>query len=642
MDLNRGVYMENIGKGQEEKLHATGGKIPIVLYFVGLLFAIVGLFLKNENALVANILFSVASIVAGYYVIILEGVSETIENSKAKGKFTPNAHILMGIAALGASLIGKFWEGTLLVLIFAGANFLESYAEGRSRREITNLLEMNPTTARLITDSGGTKEVDVSELEVGDKVRVLNGDQVPIDGVILSGSSSIDESSISGESIPMEKSEGDEVFGSTINGQGTFTMEVSKESKDTAFSKILELVKQNENNQSETSTTIQKFMPKYVKFVLLAIPILILLGPTLFSWGWSESIYIGLVLLVATSPCALAAATVSVSLSATSNLANRGVLSRGSNYLSKLADVQSIAFDKTGTLTRGEPEVTDHYFSDSLDEEMVIDIIVALEKQSNHPLAEAILNRFEARNVLNIEVENQIGQGLEGVYDGKTYRIGKPTSFKGVEEEYSSLNEEWASQGKTVVYVGEDDKVLGVIGLMDRPRESAKSIIEYFKEEGIHTTLITGDSQMTGEAVGKELGIDQIISNVLPENKSDIIKEQKEDYGITAMVGDGVNDAPALVEADVGIAMGEGTDVAVDVSDLVLMKNDLRKIKRAHEISLKMNRITWQNIIFAMAVVVFLSVVSILRLTDIAISVIVHEGSTIVVILNGLRLLRGT
>ncbi len=234
----------------------------------------------------------------------------------------------MGIAAIGASLIGNFWEGTLLVLIFSGAHFLEDYAEGRSKREITKLLEMNPTTARLIMQDGNTTIVNVSELKVGDQLQVLNGDQVPIDGVIVSGSTSIDESSINGESIPKEKSKGDGVFGSTINGTGTFTMEVTKETNDTVFSKILQLVNQNQENQTKASSIIQKFEPKYVKFVLIAIPLFILLAPMLFDLTWSQSIYRGLVLLVAASPCALAAATVSVTLSATSNLAKRGVLSK--------------------------------------------------------------------------------------------------------------------------------------------------------------------------------------------------------------------------------------------------------------------------------------------------------------------------
>ena len=642
--------MENVKKQHSHETHDhksnnnqnhdhEHGKMPIVMYFIGLALALVALVLSEEYVVLQNILFLIATISAGYHVIILEGIGETVENTKIKKRFNPNSHILMGLAAIGASLMGNFWEGTLLILIFSGAHFLEEYAEGRSKREITKLLEMNPTTARLILPDGNTKIVDVAELKVGDQLQVLNGDQVPIDGVILSGATSIDESSINGESIPKEKAQGDIVFGSTINGTGTFTMKVTKENKDTVFSKILQLVNQNQENQTRAASIIQKFEPRYVSFVLIAIPLFILSAPILFHWTWSESIYRGLVLLVAASPCALAASTVSATLSATSNLAKRGVLSKGSTFLSQLADIDAIAFDKTGTLTRGKPEVTNYYFADSVNEEQVIDIVVSLEKGSNHPLANAILGKFEAKNILNIDVTNQIGKGLTGDYNGKNYRIGKPSSFEAVPDEYIRLNNEWSSQGNTVVYVAEDEKVIGVIALMDIPSEHAKETIDYFKKLGIHTTLITGDSEMTGKAVGDQLGVDEVLANVMPEDKSNVISEQKEKYGVIAMVGDGVNDAPALVKADVGIAMGDGTDVAVDVSDLVLMQNNLSKLVQAHKISKKMNKVIWQNIYFSMAVVVFLVIVSLLGLADIAISVIIHEGSTIVVILNGLRLL---
>lgn len=634
------IEMKKIKEQQSQKSHSHDhGKMPVVLYFIGLALALTALFLNDEYSLLKNILFSIASVSAGFHVIVLEGIGETVENTKKQRRFTPNSHILMGLAALGASLMGDFWEGTLLILIFCGAHFLEDYAEGRSRREITKLLEMNPTTARLIMADGNTKIVDVSELKVGDQLQVLNGDQVPIDGVILSGTTSIDESSINGESIPKEKSKGDGVFGSTINGTGTFIMEVTKENKDTVFSKILQLVNQNQDNQTKAASIIQKFEPKYVTLVLVVIPLVMVLSPILFDLTWSESIYRGLVLLVAVSPCALAAATVSVTLSATSNLAKKGVLSKGSTYLSQFANIDAIAFDKTGTLTNGKPEVTNYYFADYVNEEKIIDIIVALEKESNHPLANAILEKFEAKNKIDIEVTNQIGIGLTGNYNQKTYRIGKPTSFEGVSDEYTLLNNEWATEGKTVVYVAENEEVIGLIALMDIPNEHARATIDYFKKLGIHTTLITGDSEMTGKAVGEQLGIDEIIANVMPEDKSRIIDEQKGKYGVTAMVGDGVNDAPALVNADVGIAMGDGTDVAVEVSDLVLMQNNLTRLTQSHKISKKMNRVIWQNIVFSMAVVVFLVIVSLLGLTDIEISVIIHEGSTLVVIFNGLRLL---
>ena len=614
-------------------------KTPVTLYFIGLALTIAALFV-SDNLVLKNILFTLATIAAGYHVSILEGVGETILHTRLKRRFTPNSHILMGLAAIGASIIGNFWEATLLILIFSGAQFLEHYAEGRSKREITKLLQMTPTTARLIVSKSNIQIVEVKDLKVGDHLQVLNGDQVPIDGVILSGITSIDESSISGESIPREKYIGDQVFGSTINGSGTFTMEVTKESKDTLFSKIIQLVDQNQNNQTKAASIIQKLEPKYVIFVLISIPLIVIGAVIFFNYTWMHSIYRGLVLLVATSPCAIAAATVSVTLSATSNLARHGVLSKGSTYLSQLADIKAIAFDKTGTLTQGKPEVTDYYFSDAINKDYIIDIIVALEKESNHPLADAILQKFEPKNILNINTTNHIGKGLEGNYNNKNYRIGKPSAFEKTSDEYINLNHKWSSNGNTVVYVAEDENVIGVIALMDTPREEAKTTISYFQKLGIHTTLITGDSEITGQSVARDLGIDEAITNVMPHDKSNIISSQKKKYGITAMVGDGVNDAPALVNADVGIAMGDGTDVAVEVSDLALIHNDISKLVHAHKTSTKMKRVIWQNIFISMGVVAFLVTATFTNLTDITTSVIFHEGSTLVVILNGLRLLR--
>jgi Cd2+/Zn2+-exporting ATPase len=641
--------MKDIEESQALKSHSHGhnhdhehdhGKLPVILYFIGLGLSLIALFLSSDYEGIKNILFSMTILIAGYHVVVLEGIGETIENTKRNRQFTPNSHVLMGLAAIGAALIGSYWEGALLILIFSGAHFLEHYAEGKSKREISQLLKMNPTTARLILPDGTTKSVDVNQLRIGDQLKVLNGDQVPIDGVILSGATTIDESSINGESIPKEKTRGDQVFGSTMNGTGTFTMEVTKENKDTVFAKILQLVNQNQNNQTKAASIIQKFEPKYVKFVLVAIALFILLTPFFFNWTYAESVYRGLVLLVAASPCALAAATVSVTLSATSNLAKKGVLSKGSTYLSQLADIDTIAFDKTGTLTYGKPEVTDYYFSETVNEDKLLDIVVALESESNHPLADAILRKFKAKNNLSIEVTNQIGKGLTGEYKGKNYRIGKPTSFEQVSKEFIQLNNKWSSEGKTVIYIAEEEVVLGLIALMDVPHDQAKATIDYFKKNGIHTTLITGDSEMTGKAVAKQLGIDEVVANVMPEDKAKIINKQKEKYGISAMVGDGVNDAPALVNADVGIAMGDGTDVAVEVSDLVLMQNNLLKLVETHKTSSKMQRVIWQNIIFSVAVASFLVIASALGLADIAISVIIHEGSTFVVILNGLRLLK--
>ncbi|EJX8073693.1 heavy metal translocating P-type ATPase [Enterococcus faecalis] len=618
--------------------HNHGGKFPVIMYFLGLLAFGVGLYFEKSIELYANIAFSLSIIIAGYH-IILEGIGDTIKNTMRAKKFSPNIHFLMALATAGAVAIGNFEEGALLIVIFAGAHFLEDYVDGKSKREITNLLEMNPTEARLLNADGTTKIVPVDEVKVGDTLKVLNGDQIPTDGVILSGSTSVDESSINGESIPKEKNVGDEIYGSTINGSGTFTMTVTKDSSETVFSKILAMVNQSQKSLTKTATLIQTLEPKYVTLVLLLFPLVLLSGPYIFGWSWELSLYRSMVYLISVSPCALAASAVPTTLATISNLSKKGVLVKGGAYLSKLADLKAISFDKTGTLTNGKPVVTDYMFDKEADEKELIDIVVSMEKQSNHPLATAILNKFVQGRDLNLTVENEVGRGLSSVFKEDTYRIGKPTSFKVISMNYKQKEKQLSSEGKTVVYLGKNEHVIGMIALMDIPNQYAKDAVSYFKGAGLHTTMITGDAKLTGEAVGRVIGVDEVVANVMPEDKASIIQSQQKKYGSTGMLGDGINDAPALVTADVGVAMGDGTDVAMDVADLVLMKNDLSKLVYAHQLTKKMDKVTWQNIYFSMFVVIFLVVLNFLGKMDIAIGVIMHEGSTIVVILNALRLL---
>ncbi|MCA5012175.1 MULTISPECIES: heavy metal translocating P-type ATPase [unclassified Enterococcus] len=628
--------------GEQGHTHDHGhdhshGKSPVILFFTGLALFIVALFI-NEGSLIQNILFISATFLSGYH-IILEGIVETIEQSKAKRKFAPNVHILMTLAAFGAIIIGSYEEAALLILIFAAAHFLEEYAEGRSKREITNLLKMNPTEARLIQADGSVKTVDVSQLKIGDKLQVLNGDQIPTDGRILTGATSIDESSINGESIPREKSVGDEVFGSTINGNGTFTMEVTKDSSDTVFAKIVQLVNQSQSNLSKTATKIQQLEPYYVTIVLILVPLFIAAGPFIFNWSWNDSFYRGMVFLISASPCALAASAVPATLSGISNLAKRGVLFKGGSYLANLATIKSVAFDKTGTLTQGKPVVTDFYFLTETNEQDYIDIIIAMEKTANHPLANAILARFTPAEKVELQVENELGKGLITVFDGATYQLGKPEIFVNTNKQITEHNEQYAKEGKTVVYFAKNQEVIGLIAMMDVPNEHAKPVISYLKAQGIHTTMITGDAELTGQAVGRQIGINEVVGNVLPENKAAIVQEQQARYGSVAMLGDGVNDAPALVTADIGVAMGDGTDIAIDVADAVLMQNDLTKFSYAHATAKRLDRVVWQNIIFSMFIVILLITLNILGKMDITIGVIAHEGSTLLVILNGLRLL---
>lgn len=619
--------------------HRINFLVGALLFFVGLVLYISAFFLKQNLAAIFNI---IATILAGY-LVIMEGMVDTVKVSIRRRGFYPNIHLLMALGAIGAIIIKEYSEAALLILIFAGAHFLEEYAESKSKKEISSLIKLNPTKARRIKQDGSLEIIETSEINIGDHLKVLNGDQVATDGEIISGSTTIDESSITGESIPVDKTIGDEVYGSTINGDGTFVMEVTKATSDTVFAKILELVKEAQTNISKTAAFIKKLEPIYVSIVLLVAPLFYLLGNYVFLWGSTLSFYRTMVFLIGASPCALAVSDIPASLAAISNLAKRGVLFKGGAYLSNFNDIRAIAFDKTGTLTMGQPSVTDVYFSKNIEEQAVSayqNIIYSMELQSNHPLAKAIVEFLATSTQLDLVATNTLGVGLNCNYKGEEYRIGKPSAFSQVSEDILQKSSDLEQDGKTIMYFAHGEDVKTVIAVLDQEKPCARLAIEYFKSEKIHTMLITGDSQKTGQAIGKSLLIDEVKADVLPDQKAAIIKQLKDEYQTVAMIGDGVNDAPALVTADIGIAMGEGTDIAIDVSDVVLMKNDLNKIIYTHKVAKKLRRVVWQNIIFAMAVVVLLMIINIFGLIQMTWAVFVHEGSTVLVLLNGLRLLR--
>ena len=349
--------------------------------------------------------------------------------------------------------------------------------------------------------------------------------------------------------------------------------------------------------------------------------------------------YRTIVFLVAVSPCALAASAVPATLAGISNLARHGVLFKGGRYLANLTQLKAIAFDKTGTLTKGTPTVTDSEFAADVDQAAVMAVVTAMEKQSNHPLANAIVAHYPATDVVIDTVHNEIGKGLTADYQGHTYTVGKPQRFTHAPALFRQRAMALGQQGKTVIFVAVDQTVVGLIALMDEAKSSAKAAMAYLKHHYIQPVMITGDAKQTGEAVAADLGIKQVVTNVLPDQKVAVVKQLQETMRPIAMVGDGVNDAPALANAEVGIAMGSGTDVAIDVADVVLIKNDLSRLAFAHQVSTKMNRIVVENLVFSMAVVLLLVTLNVLQLTNIAWGVFLHEGSTLMVILNGLRLL---
>jgi len=603
-------------------------KQAFISTIICLVFMLAGFIVQHTTGEFYQVFFAVA-IVGGGWKQTWEGISELFYDKVL------NVDLLMALAAIGAAIIGNWFEGAMLIFIFCLSGALEEYTTNKSSKEITALMKMQPTTAMKIFPDGQTKEVDVKELEVGDNLMVAKGAAVAIDGVITKGTTSIDEAAVSGESVPVDKTQGDNVFAGTINTGLAFTMSVTKRADDTLFAKIIQLVEKAQATNSNTANFIEKIENVYVRIVLIMVPLMILLPHFLLGWTWNESFYRGMVLLVVASPCALVASATPATLAAISNGAKRGVLFKGGQFLEELYDVKAIAFDKTGTLTRGKPQVTDEYFFG--DKEELLEVLLAMESHSTHPLAAAILDYYKAQpTASNIEVEEVAGFGLKTTYKGKTYKAGKSADTSAHEE----LIENLINNGKTLIFLSVDEKLQAIIALLDVAKEESKSAIAYFKSQGIHTSMLTGDNDGTAKVIANEVGIDAYYANLLPQDKTDLIEKQKEEFKVNAMVGDGINDAPALATAAIGVAMGEGSDVAMEVAGMVLMKNDLGKLVTSHKLAKKLHRIVFQNIVFSASVIILLILSNFFQVITLPLGVVGHEGSTILVILNGLRLLR--
>ncbi|WP_132372426.1 heavy metal translocating P-type ATPase [Melghiribacillus thermohalophilus] len=568
-----------------------------------------------------------------------EGIEDTIKNKDL------NVELLMIIAAIGAASIGHWWEGAVLIFIFSLSGALETYTMNKSHKEISALMDMQPDTALRIVN-GQTEEVHVSELKVGDQFFVRAGERIPADGNIVRGSTSIDEAAITGESMPEEKSAGDEVFAGTLNLNGSITVELTKPSEESVFQKIIELVHNAKSEKSPSQLFIERFEGIYVNIVLTAGVLLLFVPHYLFDWSWETTFYRAMIFLVVASPCALVASIMPATLSAISNGARNGILFKGGVHVENLGQIKAIALDKTGTLTKGTPEVTDVYIREGLDVHEIFNIIGSIEKQSTHPLAKAIVRYVKSQKIEpDLTVDNMqdvTGKGVTAQIGSETWKIGKP-EFIGnqeVESFQNGISRSLADQGKTLVIAADENGIAAMLALKDVVREDAKEALGKLKRAGIRTIMITGDNDRTAQAIARECGIDEYYTNCLPEDKVDHIRNLKEAYGQVAMTGDGINDAPALATANLGIAMGEGTDVALETADIVLMKNDLSKIADAISLSKRMSRIIKQNVIFSIAVIILLLISNFAQTLNMPLGVIGHEGSTILVILNGLRLLK--
>ena len=625
-------------QGHGNHSHGNHKLNPIYGLIIGFILYLVSFWIKDT--LVQNTILTLAILISGYHVIY-EGLVETLLHSIHHKRFIPNIHLLMVLGAIGAIIINAFDEAALLILIFAFSHILEDYADSKSHKELSNLIKLKPKMARLVKE-GSTEIIDAESLKLDDIVLVLDGDQIPSDGIVVFGHSSVNESSITGESMPKDKSIGDTVYGSTINHNGQIQVRITKDPKDSIYNKITELVTSAQKDISKKAKLIKKFEPIYVTIVLLLAPVFFLVMRFLFDLNLMDSFYRTMIFIIGSSPCALAVTDIPATLSGMSNLAKKGVLIKGGSYLSNLADVDIVALDKTGTITTGQPVVTDVYYDASLtliEKNELTQILVSMESYSTHPIAKSIVSHFKVDTIRSLTIQNEVGSGLSTIIDETPYIIGNESLFSIMPEAFKVLKEQYLNESKTVFFFG-NPIVKMMIALEDSIKEDSKDAISYFKQKNIETVMLTGDTYSVSKKVGEMVGIDEIKSQLSPIDKNDLIKAYQKESKTVLMTGDGINDSVALMSADIGVSMGRGTDIAMDVSDIILLKDDLSKLSYAHKVSLKLRRIVWQNILFSMGVVLLLLVLNLFELNDIGFTVFIHEGSTLVVILNGLRLLK--
>lgn len=604
---------------------------------------------------------SLSSYIISYF---FGGYFISIEASKKiiQGGF--DIDFLMIAAAAGAAYIDKWPEGALLLFLFSLGHALEHYAMNKAKKSIETLGELSPKTALLKKD-GALKEVAIKDLRINDIVVVKPNTKIAADGVIINGSSSVNQAPITGESIPVDKTfmeygpkspsfdEIDKkhiVFTGTINGDSSLDVLVLKLSKDSTVSRLIKMVSEVETQKSPTQRLTKKFEKWYVPLVILVV-VLLCFAYLIIDESFSSSLYRAITVLVAASPCALAISTPSAVLSGIARAAQKGVLIKGGKALERLGEITTIAFDKTGTLTEGKPKLTHVIPLNDFDEKDFVQLVLEVESLSNHPLAKAIAKDIKSQ--YHIEVTNKAsdvnaiqGKGIQATYLQEKVFIGNRSLMESVpievDEVLISQMEQLLKNGHTVMIVAYKNKIAGLISVMDMPRKTAASTLKRLKEIGVkRMIMLTGDHQNVGDAIAQQIGLTEARGNLLPEDKVDAIKSLLGRDGKIAMVGDGVNDAPAMALSTVSIAMGAaGSDVALEAADVALMSDKIEILPFVIGLSRASKRVIKQNIWISLSVVVLLVPATILGLTNIGLAVVFHEGSTLVVVLNALRLLR--
>lgn len=586
------------------------------------------------------------AILIGGYSLFLKGFKNLI-----RLKFDMST--LMTIAIIGAAIIGEWGEGATVVILFAISEVLERYSMDKARRSMESLMDIAPKEAFI---RRGTEEmvVNVEDIEIGDILIVKPGQKLAMDGVVLKGVSTINQAAITGESIPVGKMPSDEVYAGTLNEEGLLEIKVTKRVEDTTLAKVIHLVEEAQAERAPSQAFVDQFAKYYTPAIIVLAFFIAIVPPLLLGGNWNEWIYQGLAALVVGCPCALVVSTPVAVVTAIGNAARHGVLIKGGIYLEEAGALKVIAFDKTGTLTKGVPVVTDLLAFHGGSERELLTITAALEKNSQHPLASAIMRKAEELSLNFSDISGYVedfqsitGKGIKAKIGGQLYYVGSPSLFEEVltnrfstelKAEITALQ----STGKTVMLVGNEQEIFLMIAVADEIRESTCDVIHKLSELGIEKTImLTGDNMGTAEAIGKQVGVTDIKAGLLPEDKLTYIKELRKGGLKVAMVGDGVNDAPALAAATIGVAMGgAGTDTALETADIALMSDDLKKLPYTIKLSRRALAIIKQNITFSLAVKALALLLVIPSWLTLWIAIFADMGATLLVTLNSLRLLK--
>lgn len=615
--------------------------IALIISLGFILVAVISQLSLGEDHLLTKALYILAIIIGGFD-LFKEGFSDLI-------KLDFSMESLMTIAIIGAAFIGEWAEGSIVVILFAISEALERFSMDKARQSIRSLMDIAPKEA-LIRRNNVEQLVSVDKIDIDDIMIIKPGQKIAMDGLVINGHSSVNQAAITGESVPVEKQLDDEVFAGTLNEEGVLEVKVTKKVTDTTIAKIIHLVEEAQGERAPAQAFVDKFAKYYTPFIIIMALLIVVVPPLFFGGDWNKWLYQGLSILVVGCPCSLVISTPVSIVSAIGNAAKNGVLVKGGVYLEEIGHLRAIAFDKTGTLTKGKPVVTDFIATSSETDINYLSIISSLESLSQHPLASAILNEADKTNVdyKSIQIEDFqsiTGKGLTGIHQNIRYYIGSPKLFSASVIEETAVKvqyRQFQEQGKTAMYFGTDEQSLGVIAVADEVRDSSAAVISELHKLSIeHTIMLTGDNTKTAESIGKQLGVTEIKGDLMPQEKLDSIKALRTTYNKVAMVGDGINDAPALAASTVGIAMGgAGTDTALETADVALMGDDLQKLPFIVRLSRQTLKVIKQNITFSLGIKLLALLLVIPGWLTLWIAIVADMGATLLVTLNGLRLMK--